>query len=207
MGGVQVNREDGITELILPPTEVQNTVLCGDDALSALMQSDTFTPLVFAYLWKRKFIKQNNFRFDGRLSEDDLWTTKAMCLASEVLLAGCVHYNYIKRKQSLTASNKASVLRMSSHNEVAMHLFEFLIGQVLSEETKGWIACKVLYLVCDVLKSAQRLSESCDVSLELCRKLKSFVVESGSQQIKRIGFTYLMRIQNFAVQSIAKFVR
>ncbi len=200
VGGVCICYVDGHREYRQVSSQFCNSVVTGEKTFMNLMESESFTPLVFAYLWRRDCIIRNNLRFHYRMSEDDLWTTEALCMASKVMLTDIVHYNYIKREQSITASNVASVLRIASHDAVAMHLFQFLTTSNLSVATKGWIACKILYLLCDVLKTARLLALRRDVSLKLCYRLKSYIVESNNLQIKRIGFLYLVRIQELVKQ-------
>lgn len=201
VGGVCIHFVDGHTEYRRVPSELQNRVMYGEGAFRTLQGTGTFTPLVFAYLWKRDFIDRNGLRFQYRMSEDDLWTTKAICLARNVLFTDCIHYDYVKREQSLTAVNQVGKLRIDCHYSVASELFKFISCRDFSVETNGWIACKILYLICDVLATDKRLSQTEPGLLVMCRELKSHISRSANMQIRRIGATYLLRIQNLVRQA------
>ena len=206
IGGIKIKFATKNIELRQIPQSLSNIVTTGEDAFNILHRTETFTPLVFAYLWKKRFITQYQLQFQFKMSEDDLWTTTAICQAHSFLFTNHVHYNYVKRKQSLTGSNKASQLRQSCHYAVASELSSFVTYQNLLIKTKGWIACKILYLVCDVLDTAAAVQTTATIQIEICNSAKYYIVNSQDAQIQRIGFIYLYRIKQFVKQGVGLLV-
>lgn len=203
IGGVRIHFSQSVTDYRVIPDSLANLTLPGEDAINALHRSGAFTPLVFAYVWKKQFVCDHQFQFEFRISEDDLWTTAAICLAKKVLCTNILHYDYIKRPQSLTSCNKNSYLRMFCHYSVSLKLYKFISSHNFCNETAGWISCKILYLVCDTLNTAQKLSVTQSISLKMCHMAKSFILKSGNMQIRRIGFGYLLRIECFLKHGVA----
>ena len=78
--------------------------------------------------------------------------------------------------------------------------------QNLLIKTKGWIACKILYLVCDVLDTAAALQTTATIQIEICNSAKYYIVNSQDAQIQRIGFIYLYRIKQFVKQGVGLLV-
>lgn len=204
IGGVHILFNQSVTEYRKVPDHLVNITLSGEETFSALHKEDVFTPLVFAYVWKKEYIERHQFKFKFRISEDDLWTTKAICLAKSVLFTNHIHYNYIKREKSLTACNKNSNLRMLCHYSVSLELYNFITSHNFDKETAGWISCKILHLICDTLNTAQQLSVTKSISLKLCYQVKSFIIKSENMYIRRIGFCYLLRIESYIKKGIAK---
>ena len=86
------------------------------------------------------------------MSEDDLWTSIAMCEAHNVLVTDDLHYVYCKNSDSITGTNVSTIFRADNHLAVANDLYDYLRNHTLSENAEVWLCCKILYIASIAVK-------------------------------------------------------
>ncbi len=195
MGGVNIEFSSDCVENRRAFADLQSKSLNGEKCFTSLMQTNTFTPLVFCYLFRKSFIDSNGLKFCHRMSEDDLWTSVAMCLANNVLITSCVHYRYCKHSVSITGNNKNSLFRADNHIAVANDLYEFMMCHKLEKQTEVWLCCKILYIVSVAVgiyleKSYSQFS----LDLEMYTNIIRIVTQSEDSYAKRVGLMFAGRI-------------
>lgn len=195
MGGVNIEFSSDWVEKRQAFTDLLDKNLNGEKCFISLMQTNTFTPLVFCYLFRKSFIDNCGLRFCHRMSEDDLWSSEAMCLANNVLITSCVHYRYCKHSESITGNNKNSLFRADNHIVVANDLYEFMLCHKLEKQTEVWLCCKILYIVSIATgiyleKSYSRFS----LDLEMYKNILRIVTQSEDDYAKRVGLMFAGRI-------------
>ena len=87
----------------------ERLIYSGMDFLKEQLKHGTFQTVVWLYVYKKNFIKQNNFQFkEGFLHEDEAWTPMVILKAKTIMYINEVLYIYRKRKESITTKQKSS---------------------------------------------------------------------------------------------------
>lgn len=196
MGSVRIVFPDREDELRCPTEHLRGHIIDGQHCFAELMRSDTFTPLTVGYLFRKKWIDTHGLSFRHRMSEDDLWTSTAMCLAKRVLVdKGAPHYVYCKREGSITESNKSTRLRADSHMAVASDLYHFMRAQQLSEEAQTWMCCKILYILSSSIVTYAAIGHyDFDIDTETIRDILNRIKQTAEPRPQKIAYIYTKRI-------------
>lgn len=83
------------------PEFVTKNILLGSDCFVYLNKTGMFVPMATSYLYRSKWLKDMDLYFEPILHEDELWTTKALCLANKVICTNCTFYYYRQRLDSI----------------------------------------------------------------------------------------------------------
>lgn len=186
---------DGRRETREANSTLVGETLTGRHCFAEMMRTNTFTPLVFCHLMKKTLIDSHGLRFRYRYSEDDLWTSIAMCLAENVYVSDELHYVYCKKERSLTGQNLCSKLRADSHLAVAKDLYGFLSSNHMAEDAQNWMCCKILYLTADAIKTYIAIGDTdFEVSASMYQDLMRRVLPSGDLHAKRVAYMFCKRI-------------
>lgn len=195
MGGVRIKFADQHIEVRMAYGEMAGRLWKGDDCFAKLMHTNTFTPLVFCYMFKKSFLDRVKLRFQHRMSEDDLWTSIAMCEAQNVLVTDDLHYVYCKNSDSITSTNVSTIFRADNHLAVANDLYDYLRNHTLSENAEVWLCCKILYIASIAVKiyiesDYYTFSLSIDMFQDLFRR----VLQSSNEYAKKVGLMFGKRL-------------
>ncbi len=191
MGGVKIIFADQHTEARQACSEMAGRLWKGDDCFAKLMQTNTFTPLVFGYMYKKAFLDRVKLRFRHRMSEDDLWTSIAMCEARHVQLTNGFHYVYCKNADSITGTNVATIFRANNHLAVANDLYDYLCNHKLSERAEAWLCCKILYIASIAVKIYTNNGYYMfSLSLEMFKDLFSRVIHAHDEYARKVGLMF-----------------
>lgn len=76
------------------PDSIVNNVLSGKKCFIEFMRNRKFIPMATSYLYRRKWLEQNNMCFEPVIHEDELWSVMAMCLAGRVVCTDWTFYYY-----------------------------------------------------------------------------------------------------------------
>jgi glycosyltransferase involved in cell wall biosynthesis len=179
----------------ISPSKLHGLILDGQDSFVTLLKEDAFVPLVFNYLFKKTFLEEVGLQFHHRMSEDDLWTTCALCLSKKVLFTDQVHYNYRKQPHSITMMNHDSLFKADNLLAVSDDLLSFTKNQGFKKETLVWIYCKILYIDSAAIeiyqknKIKKRITNVMDIT-----SMTQFILMQDDIKAKRIALTYYNRI-------------
>lgn len=195
MGGVNIIFTENRIEQRQAYKNLQNKELNGEECFATLMQTNTFTPLVFCYLFKKDFIDKYNLRFCHKMSEDDLWTSIAMCNATKVYVSDVLHYAYCKHSESITGKNSNTLFRAENHIAVANDLYEYLKTHKLRHNAEEWLCCKILYIASIAVKIyAERGQWDFKLDLQMYQDLFKRLLSSSDEYVKKIGLMFGGRI-------------
>lgn len=195
IGGVFYNALNENAWRWQPYAKLQNTELNGQECFATLMRTNTFTPLVFCYLFKKDFIDKYNLRFCHRMSEDDLWTSIAMCNATKVYVSDVLHYSYYKHSDSITGKNPNTLFRAENHIAVANDLYKYLKTHKLRHNAEEWLCCKILYIVSIAVKIyAEKGKWDFKLDLQMYQDLFKRLLSSSDEYVKKIGLMFGGRI-------------
>ena len=129
------------------------------------------------------------------MSEDDLWTSIAMCEARQVLVTGELHYVYRKNADSITASNVATIFRADNHLAVANDLYNYLCTHQLCRDAQVWLCCKILYVASIAVKIYIDSGHyAFHLNLDMYKDLFSRVLRSPDEYAKKVGLMFGKRI-------------
>lgn len=195
MGGVNIIFTDSRTEQRQAYMDLQNKELNGQECFATLMRTNTFTPLVFCYLFKKDFIDKYNLRFCHKMSEDDLWTSIAMCNATKVYVSDVLHYAYCKHSDSITGENFDTLFRAENHIAVANDLYKYLKTHKLRHNAEEWLCCKILYIASIAVKIyAEKGKWDFKLDLQMYQDLFKRLLSSSDEYVKKIGLMFGGRI-------------
>lgn len=195
MGGVRIKFADQHIEARMAYGEMTGRLWKGDDCFAKLMHTNTFTPLVFCYMFKKSFLDRVKLRFQHRMSEDDLWTSIAMCEAQNVLVTDDLHYVYCKNSDSITGTNVSTIFRADNHLAVANDLYDYLRNHTLSENAEVWLCCKILYIASIAVKIyIESDYYTFSLSIEMFQDLFSRVLQSSNEYAKKVGLMFGKRL-------------
>lgn len=195
MGGVKIKFADQHIEVRMAYSEMAGRLWKGDDCFAKLMHTNTFTPLVFCYMFKKSFLDRVKLRFQHRMSEDDLWTSIAMCEAQNVLVTDDLHYVYCKNSDSITGTNVSTIFRADNHLAVANDLYDYLRNHTLSENAEVWLCCKILYIASIAVKIyIESDYYTFSLSIEMFQDLFSRVLQSSNEYAKKVGLMFGKRL-------------
>lgn len=195
MGGVRIKFADQHIEVRMAYGEMAGRLWKGDDCFAKLMHTNTFTPLVFCYMFKKSFLDRVKLRFQHRMSEDDLWTSIAMCEAQNVLVTDDLHYVYCKNSDSITGTNVSTIFRADNHLAVANDLYDYLRNHTLSENAEVWLCCKILYIASIAVKIyIESDYYTFSLSIEMFQDLFSRVLQSSNEYAKKVGLMFGKRL-------------
>jgi len=128
------------------PEELNHMLLCGKDCFIRLMETDTFPPMIWTYIYRNEYLRQSQSRFEeGIVYEDELWTVLTLCNASRIFISGIDFYEYRQREGSITQTKNAK-RRLTSTVRVANRLMEFADGFDFSgedSEFKNWLYVRI----------------------------------------------------------------
>ena len=195
MGGVKIKFADQHIEVRMAYSEMAGRLWKGDDCFAKLMHTNTFTPLAFCYMFKKSFLDRVKLRFQHRMSEDDLWTSIAMCEAQNVLVTDDLHYVYCKNSDSITSTNVSTIFRADNHLAVANDLYDYLRNHTLSENAEVWLCCKILYIASIAVKIyIESDYYTFSLSIEMFQDLFSRVLQSSNEYAKKVGLMFGKRL-------------
>lgn len=195
MGGVCFRFESGDFENHRAAEYMWGRLYDGQQCFSELMKTNTFTPLVFSYLFRRSFIEEHKFRFAHRMSEDDLWTTVAMCEAKKVMINTESHYCYCKHEESITGLNSATLFRAENHLAVANDLYTYMSQRKLREDAEIWLCCKILYIVSIAVNIfAEKRNWDCQLDVNMYQDIFKRLLSTSDMHAKKVGLMFGGRI-------------
>lgn len=195
MGGVKIKFADQHIEVRMAYSEMAGRLWEGDDCFAKLMHTNTFTPLVFCYMFKKSFLDRVKLRFQHKMSEDDLWTSIAMCEARNVLVTDDLHYVYCKNSDSITSTNVSTIFRADNHLAVANDLYDYLRNHKLSEHAEAWLCCKILYIASIAVKIyIDSDYYTFNLSIEMYRDLFSRVLQTSNEYARKVGLMFGKRL-------------
>jgi len=131
---------DGIYSPV--PNEFLYIPLCGKKQFINLVKTNAYTPVVWNWLYRRKFMETIQARFEeGIIYEDELWSPVTLCQASTTVVVDIDFYHYRQREGSVMQSTNLkkrsdSLFRVSNRLIAFAGSFEFS-GE--DGELKSWL--------------------------------------------------------------------
>lgn len=160
-------------------------------------------PWYSAICLRRPFLDRIKLRFQHRMSEDDLWTSIAMCEAHYVQITNVHHYVYCKNAESITGTNIATIFRAENHLAVANDLYDYLRSHKLRENAEVWLCCKILYIASIAVKIyIDSDYYAFHLSREMFQDLFRRVFQSSDEYAKKVGLMFGKRLLD-SIKSIA----
>jgi len=124
------------------PEALKNKSMTGAECFTSLMKADIYYPMACGFVYKREWIRKNDFSFDENIiHEDEVWTQITLCLAPKVMLTDVDFYYYRKRVGSIMHTLDAR-FRIKCLFHVAFRFMKFSMRYSLSrkdKEIKSWI--------------------------------------------------------------------
>ena len=131
------------------PAELRNTLFTGKEGFIRLMESNTFAPMTWNYIYRRTFLEKIQARCEeGIIHEDELWGPVVLCQAERFIIADVNFYYYRKWAGSLTKTTGIR-LRLDSLFRVADGLIQFVDRYDFSDsdsELKNWLQIRILII-------------------------------------------------------------
>lgn len=119
------------------PESVIEQMQSGKNCFANLFLAGKFVPMATSYLYRRSWLKNNNFRFESVLHEDELWSVEALCLADRVICTELPFYYYRQRAGSIMNTLDAGK-RLNSLLYIASRLLRFAERFDAVEERLTW---------------------------------------------------------------------
>ncbi|MGL4492781.1 MAG: glycosyltransferase, partial [Tannerellaceae bacterium] len=160
---------------------VNDVVNYGESILESYKKGCTFVSMAWAYILSREFICRCKLQFDNIIHEDELWTTKALCLADRVVFTRICFYNYFQRDDSIMASTPSGK-RISSLFYIAYALLLFGQHQIKNSE-KGNKAFLEFILL--------RVSELYKTAFNLLSKIKDSSIVVPSHHLRSLYYNII----------------
>lgn len=104
------------------------------NGLLGRMVSEGYVPMVFNYLYNRKFLKNNNIEFlPNIIHEDELWTPQVLSVANNIKMISKIHYEYRINSASIMSTSKDEV-RFFSLIQIIHNLVSLLVKEKSSNK-------------------------------------------------------------------------
>lgn len=106
-------------------TLTSGETLNGGDFFVCMQKQGGHVPMVYHYIYWRRFLENHNFSFEPKLiHEDELWTSKALTSAHRVTYTNISHYCYRQREGSIMTT-AAAEYRIASLQVIIEKLIEY----------------------------------------------------------------------------------
>lgn len=130
------------------------------------------------------------------MSEDDLWTSVAMCEARNILITDAVHYVYRKHDDSITGANVATIFRADNHMAVADDLYRYMSTKNdVPKDVEAWLCCKILYIASIAVKIYHdKKYYGFRLSLGMYQDLLKRLLASSDKYARNVGLMFGRRI-------------
>ena len=169
MGKIDFMDSDGRMRFYNPtPKEMMYIPYSGKELFTRLAQKDSYSPMVWNYLYRRNFLETIKARFEVEATphEDELWTPIVLCQASRVIAVETNFYFYRYRMDSImySTNNRKQIV---TDILITNHLFEFAERfdfSSMDREMKSWLYVKISFLF---VRAFSLLSEIKDSSFKL----------------------------------------
>lgn len=100
------------------------TVMTGQDAFSCIIEKNTWSSAVWRQFWSKKFIKDNEIKFEDKTkAEDWIFTTEALLCVERAVFINKVLHTYRRRTNSLSFSHDADMMKYYALNYMSMLRF------------------------------------------------------------------------------------
>lgn len=119
------------------PESVTRQVMAGKNCFVELFRAGKYIPMATSYLYRRRWLENNNFHFESILHEDELWSVEALCLADRVVCSELPFYYYRQRDGSIMNTLDAGK-RLNSLLHIANRLLRFSERFDAAEERSTW---------------------------------------------------------------------
>ena len=131
------------------PKDLLNIPFPGGKCFISLLETKSYVPMPFAYIYRRAFLETIHARFEeGIICEDELWTPLILCQADKVVIVDNEFYCYRMQEKSVThVTNIAH--RLHSLFRVTDKLFEHgdrFIFNSDDGELKNWFYVNIFRL-------------------------------------------------------------
>ena len=131
------------------PQEILNSTLSGKECFIRLVQARAYPPMAVNYIYRRKYLKTIQARFEeGFMAEDELWTPVVLCQAEKMAVVDIDFYFYRQRESSVMHTTNPG-RRLLSYFRVTDKLFEFANRFNFSGEDgelKNWFYVNIYWL-------------------------------------------------------------
>lgn len=110
MGNVLFLNNDGskFNPFLIDDTSICGAVNSGGKCFIELMRRNQFSPMAVGYIYNRSWLLSCMLEFENIVHEDELWTTKALCLANTAIISNIDFYIYRLRDGSIMRTLKTS---------------------------------------------------------------------------------------------------
>jgi len=145
------------------PAHLKNQLFTGDQCFVSLMETGTYYPMAWSYIYRQEWIKKNNLSFSvGIIHEDEAWTPIALCRADRVVLTDLDFYYYRMRYDSIMHSlnHKVSSRGLFHATERLIAFAEELENREESGVLKSWVYANVFRILNTVYKKLVLIKDS-----------------------------------------------
>lgn len=81
--------------------QISSNPIQGNSYFNEAIRQNTYTMMVYNYLYKASYLREYNLKFEHITHEDELWTPQALILAKKIVVTDFFHYYYRQRKGSI----------------------------------------------------------------------------------------------------------
>jgi len=124
------------------PKEIKNIPFSGKEGFINLFKANAYIPMIWNYIYRRKFLEKIKYRFEeGIMHEDELWTPIVLCQAEKMAVVDVDVYYYRQREGSVMKSTGVKK-RLDALFLVTDRLMEFADRLDFSgedAELKNWL--------------------------------------------------------------------
>lgn len=136
-----------IVQRYILPNHFFDYTFDGELLFCKLMDTSSYIPMVYNYIYKRSFLEENNFRFKDVNHEDEIWTLQAMCKAGICRVIDLQFYYYRQRAGSIMNGGLDNNNRTESLKIIAQYLYQFASTKELKGNTRLWILVKCIQMI------------------------------------------------------------
>lgn len=124
----------------------------GEEAFEILYKTDVMTEVAWGYIYRREFLKSNNFKFTkGKYHEDFGLIPLVILKATKVASTNVFGYNYVQTAQSITRGNNKTIYNRAMD---LLYFYDNMLEKIkeynISEKSKENI--KIYYTNCIILE-------------------------------------------------------
>ena len=132
---------------------LSNTLSNGDAKLieiNTYIKNDDFKPMSWSYIFKRKFILENNLFFhEGIYHEDEEFIVRILCFTDAILVINKIYYHYYENSGSIMTNFKS---KSTFDKLIIIKVFEQLIkDNQLNKDYKNFIRHRVYIFYLTIL--------------------------------------------------------
>ena len=163
----------------------------GENAFSKLYPTDILLDSPCVYLFRREYLKQNNFKFQtGTFHEDFGLIPLIVINAKSIVSINKIGYNYVQSSNSITRNEEYS--KTIKKMEDSLKQYDRMVNQITNLSKKAKEDIKIYYTNAIILKLNELKEPEKDTFIKEIKKrhmIKNLKIRNIKQLLKRIFLT------------------